>query len=288
MQRRSFTGLLGAAAAGLLAAPAIAQPRPRGKVLVIMSSADTLDLRDGKTYPTGYFLNEVAAPVKALMGAGWEPVFANPKGNTARWDPRSAAPIYYGGSEAKLEEAKRFLEGLPGLQAPRTLASVAAEGVGGYSAVLVPGGHAALQDLPTDPDAGRVLRACQAAGKLTGAICHGPAAFLSTLPDPAAFVDAMARGDANAAQKLGQGWIYAGYHMTAFTTSEERLAEERLLKGQVRYYPTEALAQAGARVVTGPDRKSLALQDRNLVTGQQPFSDDEFTRVFMAALPKAA
>lgn len=287
MQRRSFTGLLGAAA-GFLAAPAVAQPRPRGKVLVIMSSAVALDLRDGKSYPTGYFLNEVAAPVKALMEAGWEPVFANPKGNAARWDPRSAAPIYYGGSEAKLEEAKRFVEGLTGLKAPRTLAGVAAEGVGGYAAVLVPGGHAALQDLPTDKDAGSVLRACQAAGKLTGALCHGPAAFLSTLADPAAFVDAMVRGDANAAQKLGQAWIYAGYHMTAITTSEERLAEERLLQGKVRYYPTEALAQAGARVVTGPDRKSLAVQDRNLVTGQQPFSDDEFTRVFMEALAKVA
>jgi putative intracellular protease/amidase len=288
MQRRSFTGLLGATAASLLATPAIAQPRPRGKVLVILSSATALELRDGKSYPTGFFLNELAAPAKALMDAGWEPVFANPKGNAARWDPRSAAPIYYGGSQAKLDEAMRFVEDLAGLKAPRTLAAIAAEGVGGYAAVLIPGGHAALQDLPTDPDTGRVLRACQAAGKLTAAICHGPAAFLSTLPDPVAFVDAMTRGDANAAQKLGQGWIYAGYLMTAFTTSEERLAEERLLQGRVRYYPTEALAQAGARVVTGPDRKSLALQDRNLVTGQQPFSDDEFTRVFMAALAKVA
>jgi putative intracellular protease/amidase len=288
MQRRSFTTLLSAGMAGLLATPALAQPRPRRRVLVMLSSAATLELRDGRSYPTGFFLNELAAPVHAMMEAGWEPVFANPKGNAASWDPRSAAAIYWGGSEARLAEAKRLVEGLAGLKAPRTLASVAAEGIGGYAALLVPGGHAALQDLPTDRDAGAVLRAFHAAGKLTGAICHGPAAFLAALPDPAGFVEAMAKGDANAAQRLGQGWIYAGYHMTAFTTSEERAAEARLLQGQVRYYPTEALAQAGARVVTGPDRRSLTVQDRHLVTGQQPFSDEEFTRVFMAALAKVA
>jgi putative intracellular protease/amidase len=288
MQRRSFTALLGAGMAGVLAAPAIAQPRPRGRVLVVLSSASTLELRDGKSYPTGFFLNELTAPVKAMLDTGWEPVYANPKGNAVSWDPRSAAPIYYGGDEGRLAEAKRFVEGLAGLKAPRTLASVMDEGVGSYAAVLIPGGHAALQDLPTDKDTGAVLRAFHAAGKLTGAICHGPAAFLSTLADPTAFVEAMTKGDVATAQKLGQGWIYAGYHMTAFTTSEERLAEVRLLQGLVRYYPTEALAQAGARVVTGPDRRSLTVHDRSLVTGQQPFSDEEFTKAFMTALGKVA
>jgi hypothetical protein len=40
--------------------------------LVVVSSANALELRDGKSYPTGFFLNEVAAPVRALMEAGCE------------------------------------------------------------------------------------------------------------------------------------------------------------------------------------------------------------------------
>ncbi len=143
-----------------------------------------------------------------------------------------------------------------------------------------------MQDLPTDPDLGAVLKSFHAAGKPTGAICHGPAALLSTLPDPGAFLRAMADGNVAAAQELGKGWIYAGYQMTAFTTSEERLAEARLLSGRVRYYPTEALAQAGGRVVSGPDRRSHTVQDRELITGQQPFSDEEFATVFLRALDK--
>jgi len=72
--------------------------------------------------------------------------------------------------------------------------------------------------------------------------------------------------------------------MTVFSTSEERAAEARLLNGQVRFYPAEALAQAGGRVVNGPDRKSATMADRELITGQQPFSDGEFTARLLRAL----
>lgn len=284
MLRREFAKILGAAATAAIVAPAVAQPGPRGRVLVVVSSAQILDLQDGRTYRTGFFLNELAVPAQAMRQAGFELVFANPQGNAATWDERSAAPGFFGGSAERLEDAKRFVQGLEGLRQPRKLAEIRAEGIGAYAAVFVPGGHAAMQDLPTDADLGAVLRAFHEARKITAAICHGPAALLSTLPDPAAFVAAMAAGDVNAAQRVAAGWIYAGYHMTAFTTSEERPVEARMLQGRVRYYPTEALAQAGARVVTGPDRRSLVVHDRTLITGQQPVSDAEFTEVVMRAL----
>ena len=285
MDRRSFSAMAGTTlAVAATARLATAQQRTKRRVLVVVSSAQTLELRDGKTYQTGFFLNEVAAPVQAMLAAGYEPVFANPAGNVATWDPHSAAPIYFGGSAERLDTARHFVAGLEGLRTPRTLAAIRADGIDDYVAMVVPGGHAAMQDLPTDADLGALLRAFHAAGKVTGLICHGPTALLSALPDPVAFVTALANGDIAVAQRLGQGWIYAGYHMTAFTTSEERLAEVRLLRGQVRYYPTEALAQAGGRVVSGPDRRSLTVRDRELVTGQQPFSDVEFATAFIHAL----
>lgn len=282
MLRRDFAAAIGTGLAAVMTATrAPAQPGPKGRVLVVLSGAQMLELRDGKTYPTGFFLNEVSTPVAALIQAGYAPVFTTPGGKPARWDPRSAAPVFFGGSADRLEEAKRFVEGLEGIQSPRPLAAVREESTEGYAAVLIPGGHAAMQDLPTDPDLGAVLRAFHAAGKPTGAICHGPAGLLAALPDSGAFVAAMAKGDVAAAQALSKDWIYNGYHMTAFTTSEERLAEARLLGGPMRYYLTEALSQAGGRVVTGPDRRSLTAQDRELITGQQPFSDEEFTSLFL-------
>jgi len=46
-----------------------------------MSSAQELDLRDGKKYPTGYYLNEFIVPYRKLVEAGYEPVIANPQGD---------------------------------------------------------------------------------------------------------------------------------------------------------------------------------------------------------------
>jgi hypothetical protein len=52
---------LGAAALAMATAfalPVRASAQSRGKVLAAMSSAHELDLRDGKHYETGYYLNE--------------------------------------------------------------------------------------------------------------------------------------------------------------------------------------------------------------------------------------
>jgi hypothetical protein len=53
----------------------------KGKVLVVMSSASALDLKEGKTYATGYYLNEFVVPYRKLVEAGYEPVIANPNGD---------------------------------------------------------------------------------------------------------------------------------------------------------------------------------------------------------------
>ena len=44
------------------------------KVLVILSSASQLELRDAKTYHTGYYLDELAIPLRKIVDAGYTPV----------------------------------------------------------------------------------------------------------------------------------------------------------------------------------------------------------------------
>ena len=71
--------VLALATAGMVSPTALAQSK--GKVLVVMSSAHELDLKDGKKYATGYYLNEFVVPYRKLVEAGYEPVIANPKGD---------------------------------------------------------------------------------------------------------------------------------------------------------------------------------------------------------------
>jgi len=44
----------------------------KGNILVIGSSADTFELKDGRREPVGYYLNEMVIPMQAAVDAGYE------------------------------------------------------------------------------------------------------------------------------------------------------------------------------------------------------------------------
>lgn len=256
----------------------------KGKVLVVVSSVSEIPLQGGKTYPTGYFLNELTVPVKALIGAGYEPVFANPKGNAVQWDVHSLDAKFFAGDKQALERMKSFATGLPGLKKPLSFAQVLKQGTTDYVGIFVPGGHAPLGDLTANAELGKLLHDFHIQAKPTALICHGPVALLSALPDAQAFVTGMVAGDTAVLERASKNWPYVGYRMTVFGTAEERMAEQSQLNGKVLFYPAEALAEAGAIVESGKAWHNHVVQDRELITGRQPFSDEEFTRVFIAAL----
>ena len=48
-------------------------------VLVVLSDSAKLDLKDGKVFATGFYLNELLQPVKLLLDAGHNVTFADRK-----------------------------------------------------------------------------------------------------------------------------------------------------------------------------------------------------------------
>jgi putative intracellular protease/amidase len=241
----------------------------KGKVLVVMSSANALDLKGGKTYSTGYYLNEFVIPYRKLVEAGYEPVIANPQ-------------------DAARAEALKFAEGLELLKRPKTLASVVAEGTEGYVGLFIPGGHAPMADLLKDKNLGKILKSFHDTGRPTGIVCHGPIVLLSALPDPDAFIASMIAGDGKA-NGLAKGWPYADYRVTIFSTGEEQALEGPSgLGGNVQYYPVNALAEAGARVETIANWHPNVVVDRELITGQQPMSAPAFGDALVAKLNERA
>jgi putative intracellular protease/amidase len=256
----------------------------KGKVLVDMSSANALELKDGKTYATGYYLNEFVIPYRKLIEAGYEPVIANPKGDRPVMDANSNHAMFFGGDDAARAEALRFAESLALLDHPKTLAAVVAEGTAGYVGLFIPGGHAPMADLVEDKNLGKILKVFHDTGRPTGIVCHGPIVLLSALPDPGAFIDSMIAGDGKA-NALSAGWPYAGYRLTVFATGEEQALEGPSgLGGHVQYYPVNALAEAGARVETIANWHPNVVMDRELITGQQPMSAPAFGDALVAKL----
>ena len=83
------------------------------KVLVVMSGAHLLELKDNKVYATGYYLNELATPLRALIKAGYTPVFASPNGDAPTMDASSNKAMFFGNDDVKRMETLRFIDSLP-------------------------------------------------------------------------------------------------------------------------------------------------------------------------------
>ncbi|EPT7001215.1 type 1 glutamine amidotransferase domain-containing protein [Cronobacter malonaticus] len=259
-----------AAALGLSALNAHA-----ASVLVVLSDSDHLDLKDGKVFPTGFYLNELMQPVKRLLDAGHQVTFATPNGLAPTLDKTSDDKMYFNNDVNAWRTHRALLDKLKLTSAASSpvisLARAAQRGYGEFDAIYIPGGHAPMQDLLTSPALGKALAAFHAAGKPTALVCHGPIALLSTLPDAPAFTRQLAETGHAAAQP---GWIYAGYRMTVISNAEEEIAKGLLPKGgAMKFYPQTALEQAGGKYSSNTEPfTSHIVTDRELITGQNPAS----------------
>ena len=264
----------------------------RGKVLVILSSASELDLQDDKKLKTGFYLDELAVPLRKIVAAGFTPVFANPKGNATSFAPDSNNSMFFGGDDSARADAVEYVGGIAALTRPKTFAEILAGGTDDYVGVFIPGGHAPLQDLGRDKLLGQILVAFHEAAKPTAILCHGPIALLSTTSDPEGFHRAMAAGDLQTAGKIASGWPYAGYRLTVFSSAEE-MAIAGMVGGRVLFHAADGLAEAGAHIDRVAAFHPNVIHDRELVSGQQPFSSEALGEAFVeklkvaSALPRA-
>lgn len=198
-------------------------------ILMIVTSHDQINA----TRKTGLWFEEFAEPYRAFRQKGYQVTVASPKGGTAPIDPNS----------------------LPENPDP-TLMAVIADTVRlenvtltDCDAVFLPGGHGAMFDLP-DAQVGRVIGAFADAGKVIGAVCHGPAGLVG-------------------AQRADGTPVVQGYRLTSFTNEEEAAAH---LVDEMPFLLQTRLTELGAEFVASPMWNDHVVVDRNLVTGQNPQS----------------
>ena len=262
------------------------QTSSKGKILVVMSGAHLLEMPDNKVYATGYYLNELATPLRAVIKAGYTPVFASPNGDAPTMDASSNDAKFFGNDNTKRMETLRFVDSFEGLRHPLKLSAIAGQ-TQNYAAVFVPGGHAPMVDLVKDKDLGSILLSFHEARRPTALICHGPMALLSTLPQSEEFDKALVDGKTASLSALAHGWPYADYKIAVFSKAEEQQIEQPQLGGRAPYYNDEALKAAGAKIQNAESWKPNVVVDREVITGQQPFSDTAFADALIAQLEKA-
>ncbi|MCE3604053.1 type 1 glutamine amidotransferase domain-containing protein [Massilia sp. P8910] len=257
------------------------------KVLVVLSDADHLELKDGKTFSTGFYLNELAQPLKLLLDAGHEVTFATPAGKAPTVDASSLDPMYFQGEVATLKQYQALVDKLDITSRERSpvisLARVEQIGYAHYDALYIPGGHAPMQDLIRSAELGRLLTHFQQGGKPTALVCHGPAALLSALNNPVSAIARMEQGS----RATPPGWIYAAYRMTVISNQEEGLAKAALKGGTMKLLPQTGLEQAGASYSSNSAPWTpYVVTDRELITGQNPASALQVGQALLERLKK--
>jgi putative intracellular protease/amidase len=210
------------------------------KILMVLTSHDRL----GDTgRPTGFWLEEFAAPYYVFKDAGAEITVASPKGGQPPIDPKSDEPGNQTDAMARFKTDPVAQEVLAN---SRKLRDVRADD---YDTVFYPGGHGPMWDLADDPTSIALIEAVYNAGKPVAAVCHGPAVL-------------------HRATYQGEP-IVKGKRVTGFTNSEEEAVQ---LTNVVPFLVEDELKRLGGRYEKAADWESFAIVDGRLITGQNPAS----------------
>lgn len=152
------------------------------------------------------------------------------------------------------DRVARF-EAIEAFVAPVALSGLSDEQLGEFDAMFAPGGHGPMVDLPENPDVGRLLAVLHDKGRTIAALCHAPALLLAA-PD-----------------RIDGQWLFEGFRMTSYTNEEED--QNKIGRLGMPWLLASALQNAGAVFDDAPyPWASHVVVDRNLVTGQNPYSTE--------------
>ena len=228
-------------------------------ILMVVSAADSLTMKDGSEHPTGFWAEELVVAHQTLLEAGHTVHIATPGGVRPTVDQVSLAAESAGGEE-RARGFRDYLASIDSeLQHPLVLAGV---GISSYDAVVMPGGHGPMTDLYKDAYLGRLLASADSDGKIIAPFCHGPAGLLSATDNDGRFV-------------------FAGRRLTVFTNEEE------LGGGTGENTPwlvEDALRDKGAVIENAAAWTSHVVRDGNLITGQNPQSSEDVAKEVIKAL----
>lgn len=229
------------------------------KILMVVTGATSLTLKDGSEHPTGYWAEELVVAHRALARAAHEIVIATPGGVAPTVDVGSLDPANVGSQEA-VDELSAYLDSISAeLAAPAALAEVSADE---FDALVLPGGHGPMTDLAFDADLGALLVDADRRGALIAPFCHGPAGLLSAADE-------------------GGEFAFKGRRLTVFTDDEETQGGTG---AGTPWFVEATLREKGAVIESGAPWTSHVVVDGNLISGQNPQSSAEVAKHLLAAL----
>ena len=212
----------------------------RGKILAVVTSSKTMG-DSGKS--TGYELTELSRAYYIFKANGFEVDVASPLGGKP--------PVVIDDDDMGTFDYAFLNDSIAQYKTSHTIAinDVKAED---YQAVFFVGGKGAMFDFPENKKIQSIIRDYYQSGKVVGAVCHGPAALVNVTLD-------------NGRHLLENKTV------SSFTNKEELL----LIPDAKSIFPfllQDKLASQGASFNEGAMYLETISHDKNLVTGQNPWS----------------
>ncbi|RDY61537.1 type 1 glutamine amidotransferase domain-containing protein [Flagellimonas nanhaiensis] len=212
----------------------------RGKILAVVTSAGTMG-NSGKT--TGYELTELARAYYIFKANGFEVDIASPEGG----EP----PVVIDDEDMGAFDYAFLNDSIAQYKTRHTIKmeDVVPED---YQAVFFAGGKGAMFDFPDNKSIQSLLKNYYQSNKVIGAVCHGPSALVNVTLD-------------NGRPLL------ENKNVSGFTNKEELL----LISDAESIFPfllQDKLTERGANFDEGAMYLEKISHDKNLITGQNPWS----------------
>jgi putative intracellular protease/amidase/predicted enzyme related to lactoylglutathione lyase len=222
------------------------------KILMVLTSHNQL----GNTgLPTGFWLEEFAAPYFVFRDAGVELTLASPKGGQPPLDPKSDLP------ENQTPAMARFKKDAAAQKALANTVKLADMKAEDFDTVFYPGGHGPMWDLAESPTSIALLEAFYNSGKPIALVCHSPGVLRHVTYQGAPLVK--------------------GKHVAGFTNGEE---EAMQLTKVVPFLVEDELLRLGAIYEKVANWQPFSITDGRLITGQNPASSTSAAQALLKLL----
>lgn len=222
-------------------------------ILFVLTSHDKLGNTGKKT---GFWVEEFANPYYTLLDKGATITIATPKGGAAPIDPNSDSP------DAATADTDRFnndADAKAKIASTKVLADMNPDD---FDAVFYPGGHGPLWDLANDANSIALIEKFNSQEKPIAFVCHAPAALKGV--------------------KTASGQpLVKGKKVTGFTNSEEAAVQ---LTEVVPFLVEDMLNENGGIYSKKEDWAAYAVQEGNLITGQNPASSELVAQKLLESL----
>lgn len=236
----------------------------KGKILMVASSP-TVSKQTG--WPIGFWIAELTHPLRVFQEAGYEVELVSTEGGKLEMDGYSNPndPSGYSAHDVISLGYLQKPEFVGMLENTKKLTEVNPDD---YAAIFLVGGQAPMYTFRGNKDLEKLFGAFYESGKPSAAVCHSTTLLLE-------------------AKKSNGELLVARKTWTGFADAEEEFADQAVgMKIQPYRIEDEARKMQGTTFKVAAPFSSYAIQDGNLITGQQQNSGAAAAELVVAALTK--